>query len=617
MLWKKRYNLLATIAAMSLILVACGGSGDTGTIEETSEIGHQKVDTGDYSLGYGDQVINEGEPIEGGTLNIGLIADSAWTGILNPVLWTIDTDAALMGPIEGTFLTGDEDYKLVGGDEYGAAADIEYKEEANEVTITVKDGVKWHDGEPLTADDLVFAYEVIGHPDYTGVRYGDTMKNIVGMEEYRNGETETIKGMTLSDDKMSVTIKYHEFKPNMYSSGGGIWQSPIPRHYLEDIPVGDLEQADEVRVKPIGFGPFKVKNISDTAVEYEAFTDYHLGAPKIDSIILKRVPTSSVISSLHNAEYDWITGLPTDKFENYKDGIPGYQLVGHLNANYSYIGFKLGKWNSEEGQVEYDPEAKMSDKNLRQAMAYALDLETLSEQFYSGLRHRATSHIPPTFDKYFNDELEGYPHDPDKANQLLDEASYEWPEGEDYRLDKDGNPLTINFVTGAGSDIAEEIALYYQQAWASIGLNVEYSLKEINALFDDLEQDAEGIDVYSAGWNIGHDPTPHDFHAPNSAFNYPRYATEEHTALLDKIQSDEAFDDAFRTEAFKEWQAFRIEEVPEIPALWTTSLSIVNNRVSAFVHGSKPGTAKEHETFGLHQIQLLAEEPMSEDSPAP
>ena len=136
---------------MSLILVACGGSGDTGTIEKTSEVGHQKVDTGDYSLGYGDQVINEGEPIEGGTLNIGLIADSAWTGILNPVLWTIDTDAALMGPIEGTFLTGDEDYKLVGGDEYGAAADIEYNEEANEVTITVKDGVKWHDGEPLTA----------------------------------------------------------------------------------------------------------------------------------------------------------------------------------------------------------------------------------------------------------------------------------------------------------------------------------------------------------------------------------------------------------------------------------------------------------------------------------
>lgn len=259
----------------------------------------------------------------------------------------------------------------------------------------------------------------------------------------------------------------------------------------------------------------------------------------------------------------------------------------------------------------------MSDKNLRQAMAYALDLETLSEQFYSGLRHRATSHIPPTFDKYFNDQLEGYPHDPDKANQLLDEAGYEWPEGEDYRLDKDGNPLTINFVTGAGSDIAEEIALYYQQAWAQVGLHVEYTLKEINSLFDDLEQDAEAIDVYSAGWNIGHDPTPHDFHAPNSAFNYPRYATEEHTALLDKIQSDEAFDDAFRTEAFKEWQAFRIEEVPEIPALWTTSLSIVNNRVSAFVHGSKPGTAKEHETFGLHQIQLLAEEPMSEDSPAP
>ncbi len=70
------------------------------------------------------------------------------------------------------------------------------------MTIKIKDNVKWHDGEPVKAEDLEYAYLVIGHKDYTGVRYGDALiQGIVGMEEYHSGKASTISGIKVVDEK--------------------------------------------------------------------------------------------------------------------------------------------------------------------------------------------------------------------------------------------------------------------------------------------------------------------------------------------------------------------------------------------------------------------------------
>ena len=219
--------------------------------------------------------------------------------------------------------------------------------------------------------------------------------------------------------------------------------------------------------------------------------------------------------------------------------------------------------------------------------------------------------LPPTFAQYFNEDIEGFPYDVDKANQLLDEAGYEWEgePGEGYRLDKDGNPLKIKMIAMTGAD--ESLFLFYQQSWAAIGLDVQYELLEMNAFYDDVLNDAEGIDVFLGAWGVGHDPTPHGLYGPHSAFNYSRYESEEHNQLLADIQSAEAHDLEYRTEAFHKWQEFFMEEAPVFPTVWTTNLTLVNNRVSAYVHSNKPGMGKEYETYGLHNIELLADQPMT------
>ena len=619
LLLNKKYALLASSTLLALTLAACGGEsgqeegGQAGSGDQTEETNGEEssaVSVDDFES----TVENEGDPIDGGVAQVGIVSDTAWTGIFDWQLSQILIDDTLNEYTLGTLLAQNENFELVGGEEYGAAADIEIDEENNSVTITVHDDVYWHDGEQVTADDLVFAHEIIGDPDYTGNRYGEDFINIEGMEEFKNGEADSISGLELSDDEMSVTIHYKEFDPTMAQAGGGIWTTASPRHYLGDIPAEDLESHPNVRENPIGFGPFKVENVvPGESVELSAFEDYYAGEPKLDGITIERVPSSGVIESVRAGEFDWVDNVPVDQYDTFEEGIPGYTTLGYPGQNYEMIGFKLGEWDDENNRVVVDPDAKMADKNLRQAMGYALDLDQVGASFYSGLRQRATSHIIPNFTDFHRDDLEGYPYDPDRANQLLDEAGYEDVDGDGFREDPDGQPLEITYAARANSDVAEPIAQYFVQAWEDVGLNVSLldgRLHEVNAFYDRVQADDPDIDVYEAGFSIGSDPTPIDLYGPSEPNNYPRYESEENNDYLQAFVSDEAYDEDYRREVFYDWQEFFLDEAATIPTFWRTELQFVNNRVSAFAHNYLPYA--DPETYGLHQIELLAEEPLTE-----
>src|SRR5699024_6698384 len=93
--------------------------------------------------------------------------------------------------------------------------------------------------------------------------------------------------------------------------------------------------------------------------------------------------------------------------------------VGFLENAITYIGFKQGTWDEENGEVVPDPERVTSNKALRQAMAYAIDNNAIATKFYYGLRQNANSHITPNFTEYHNAEQEGYTFDPERSQQLL------------------------------------------------------------------------------------------------------------------------------------------------------------------------------------------------------
>ncbi|MBG9982274.1 oligopeptide ABC transporter substrate-binding protein [Aerococcaceae bacterium DSM 111020] len=546
------------------------------------------------------QVTHDGEAVEGGTLRYALNSDSNFEGVLNNMFYSSSPDAEVIGMFAESLYGYDENFLI----DNSGFADIEFNQEDKTVTITIPEGVKWHDGEDVTIDDAIFPYYVVGHPEYTGVRYSEDFMNVVGMEEYHAGETEEISGLERVDD-YTLKVSYKNFPNSMLQAGGGISSYIEPEHVFEGIEVKDMENSDPVRKNPIGFGAFKVDQITPgEAVSYSRFDDYYKGQPKIENIQLEVVSPSTIVTEMNNGNYD-IASLPADQFDTFADA-SNYTVLGVPANQYTYVGFKMGTWNDEEGKVNYDSERVVSNKALRQAMAYAVDNNAVAVEFYDGTRSAANSLIPEMFTEYHNADQEGYTYDPEKAKQILADAGFQDTDNDGFVEDPNGEKFQLNFASMAGGETAEPLALYYMQMWNEVGIDVKLvddQLLEFNSFYERIQTDDPAIDVYQAAWGTGGDPNPTGLYGPRSNFNYTRWETDEHNAILEKLNSDEAFDPDFKDEAFKEWQAYMHEEAPVFPTLFRHELTGVNQRVKNY--DIQIGT-----DLSLHELELTAEEPI-------
>lgn len=575
-------------------LAACGGNNG-GT---DSSGGNSATNTEDISK-MPLAVKNDDDAIKGGTLDVAVVMDTQFQGLFQKEFYEDNYDFQYMQPSHQSLFLNDADFKIVDG----GPADLKLDEENNTATITLRDDLKWSDGKDVTADDVIFSYEVIGDKDYTGIRYDSNFINVVGMEDYHAGKTETISGITKENDK-TVKIQYKEVHPGMLQVDGGVWGSALPKHAFEGIAVKDMESSDPVRKKPLSFGPYAMTNIvSGESVEYVPNEYYYGGKPKLDKIVFKSVTTASIAEALKSKQYDIALSMPTDTYTSYKD-TEGYQILGRPEQAYTYIGFKMGKWNDEAGKVEYDPNSKMADKALRQAMGYAVDNNAIGERFYNGLRTNATTLIPPVFGTLHDTKTKGYTLDLDKANKLLDDAGYKDVDGDGLREDKDGNKLTINFASMSGGETAQPLSDYYIQQWKEIGLDVQYTtgrLIDFQAFYDKVKNDDPGIDVFQAAWGTGTDPSPMGLYGPNSAFNYTRFESEENTKLLDAIDSKDSFDDDKRKEAYDAWQEYAADEAFVIPTLYRNEVLPISNRVKDFTW------AYDADTYPWSTVSVTAE----------
>ncbi|WP_087972474.1 oligopeptide ABC transporter substrate-binding protein [Oceanobacillus rekensis] len=611
--------LLALMLVLLLVLAACSGdsdedTGDSGATEdegteaETEE--EDPAEDGLYSIDdFEVDKMNAGEAIEGGTLNYGLVSDTVFEGILNRVFYEGNPDFEVLKFFDEDLLAIDNNFNYT----QDGAAQWELTENEDgtvTVTISIRDNVNWHDGEPVKAEDLAFAYEVIGSPEYTGLR-SYYIEDVVGMTEYNAGEADTISGLEIEDEK-TLNITFNTANPSLLASG--IWASPMPKHIFQDMDIADMPESDEVRVNPIGFGPFKVETITPgESVTYTANEDYWQGAPKLDGITLKVVDPTVVAQALETGEIDLVDSFPTDQFPDVEEKLTNVEFLGKIDEAYTYIGFKLGNWvpNDPEnpegaGEVVPDPDAKMADVNLRRAMWYAVDNDSVGEQFYNGLRWAGTTLIIPAFPDYYDDTVEAPSYDLDEANRILDEAGYEDVDGDGIRENPEGEELTIGFASMSGGDTAEPIANYYIQAWAKAGLKVELvdgRLMEFNSFYDRVEADDDAIDIYQGAWGTGTDVDQNGLYGRTAAYNYSRYASEENDELLAAGASPESMDIEYRKDIYKQWQELMVEEIPVFPTLYRSKLVSANERVTDY--SIQPSWNEK-----WHEVGVTQEEPV-------
>jgi len=569
---------LVVILLMILSLYACN-----------SEL--EEMESAVYSIeNFPEETTDQGKTKDGGTLQFGLVSDTAFEGKLHWNFYSSEPDAQILKWIDEPLLAMNENRHYTDD----GAASYEVSADEKTFTFTIREGVRWHDGIPVTAEDWAFSYEVIGHPDYEGIRYGTGFTNIEGMEAYHNEEANEISGIEVIDDK-TLQITYKEPTPSL--AAGGIWPYAMPKHIFEDIPVAEMAASDAVRRYPVGMGPFKVSRVTPgESIILKANKDYWQGEPVLDGVTIQVISPSNAVQSLRNGSIDMLSSFPVEQYPYVARSLPNVEFLGDVAQAYSYLGFKLGEWDAEKGEAVMDPDAKMADKVLRQAMGYAIDNEAVGREFYHGLRWNATSLIPPSYANYHDSEVETSTYQPEKAEQMLDEAGYADVDNDGFRENPEGEPLVINFAAMSGGDTAEAIAQYYVQSFRDVGLNVQLvdgRPLEFHTFYQRIEADDAEIDMYQGAWGTGSDVDPAPIYGRDAMLNYTRYTSDENDALLEAGVSKKAFNPNYRRQVYQEWQQLMAEEVPVIPTLYRATLIPVNKRVQNY--SIVPGWSDYHE----------------------
>lgn len=588
---KKVLSLALALIMVLTVFSACG-------TDESSAGSYEPADAEtSMSMEFPFAADNDAPAIEGGTLKVGLVGTGPFKGILSYVFVEGDDDMQILQWSEEGIVSFDENFVM---DQDGPCT-YTYDMDAKTITLTLHPDIKWHDGEPVTMDDLVFAYEVICHPDYTGPRWDERMENVVGALEYHSGNADSISGLVLSEDKMELTIHFQNFTPTLLV--GGFWTYAAPRHYLGGIPVNEMANHEKVRTNPIGFGPFIIKTIvPGEAVEFVRFDDYWRGTPKLDGVSISVINANLVPMAMENGELD-VCVLNAQLYPDYKNPV-NFQYVGELETTFNFTAFDLGDFDQEKETCVGDPAKKMTNLNLRKAIGYAVDNAALGRDLWNGLRVLATTIITPRHEGYQNKDMAGYYYNPDLSRQLLDEAGYIDVDGDGYREDPDGNQLTIywGMMEGTGADT---VAQFKIQCWADVGLRVELylgRLHDYNVYYDYLQYDQEGLDMFDGAWGTGFDPNPFSLWGDHD-WNYPHITYPELTAAMEDCVSEESWDDEFRTNAYWKWQELFFDYAPAIPTLWRTEIRAVNNRVKNYDMSSPDIDMR------LHLLELTAPAP--------
>ena len=598
---------LALISGM-LLLASCGGINDGGAKDAQKEA----IDVSTVESQYPSYVENEGNPVETSVLKVAVVSDSPFRGIFNGFLYSDSLDGSFMASTMNGAFPIDADLKIIlDSDETPIKVSVNPEEKT--VTYKINPNFKWSNGEPVTTKDIVKTYEIMANQEYItsskSLRYNKNRKAIVGIEEYNEGKADKISGLEVIDDS---TMKIHlkEMTPSVYW-GGNFVPEFVNAKQFEGIPMDKITESDALRKNPLSYGPYVIKEIvQGEKVIFEANPYYYKGEPKIKRLEMEILPPSQQVAAIKAGKYDIVLKVSPEIFPELEK-LDNINILTKKAGSMNYIAFKLGKWDDEKNEVVTDPNSKMYDLNLRKAIAYAIDMDAVSKQFYHGLSTPAKSQLSPLFPSLHNPEINGFKQDVEKAKKLLDEAGFKDVDGDGIREGKDGKPVKYTLAMMSGGEIAEPLAQYYIQQWKAIGLDVELldgRLLDSKNFYNRVNGDDPAIDFCIAGIGFGTDPQQLAIFGKNAKFNISRYISDNLEAALDATVSKDAMNEEYRVKAYKDYEKVFMEEIPAVPILNKLDILVVNKRIKKY--DWRPNVDGKPNTFKWSMIEVVAPQPI-------
>lgn len=479
-----------------------------------------------------------GPTIVGDTMIMGSIGDAS---TLLPVLASDSASSDINGLVYNGLVRYDKNFNIEGE----LAESWEISPDNLTLTFYLRKGVRWHDGAPFTAEDVLFTYRLLVDPN-TPTAYAERYLQVADAEVV---------------DAYTFRVRYHKPLATALIS----WAFSIhPKHLLEGKDITKSSLASH----PIGTGPYRfVEWRRGEKIVLEANPDYFEGPPHIHRVLYRIIPDlSTMFLELQSGGLDYM-GLTPIQY-TMQTGTPAirrrFRKYQYPASAYSYLGYNLRR-------------PLFQDKRVRQALSYAIDKQEIIDGVLLGLGQVATGPYKPGSWAH-NPQVRRYKYDPDRSRELLAEAGWRDNDG-DGILDKDGKPFVFTIVTNQGNDQRVKAGEIIQRRLAEVGIEVKLRVIEWAVFLKEFINPGN-FDATILAWTIVPDPDGYNiWHSSKTRvgeLNFIAYNNAEVDRLLEKGRR--TMDQAKRKKAYDRLQEILAEEQPYTFLYVPDSLPIVASR---------------------------------------
>lgn len=447
-------------------------------------------------------------------------------------------------------------------------------------TFTLRDGLTFDDGDPLTTEDVAFTLTLLHDPSYSGGT-DITEAHIVGGDAYKNGDATAIEGINIIDEQ-TIEITTEEVNAQSLRLLGG--QVLKKAYYGKDYKKGELNYLNDLHLKPVGAGPYRfVEYLPGQEIRYEANEFYYEGKPEAEHFIYKTTEGDSQ-QFFQTGELDYSAFAANQQNYEFLELLGFANIHIYTSSAYGYVAFNHEK-------------PLFKDPKVRQAFTYGLDRQTIIDTFYQGYAEVANVPVSPSSWAY-TDEVGDTSYDPEKAKQLLEEAG--WVEGNDGIREKDGEKLTVYYFTSAGG-LADTFIPIAKENYAAIGIDFQVEQMDFNALLSRVEKGDHDLASFSTPMLTDPYNGIVNFHTKSNSDTFKGFGNDEIDRLIDATIA--TTDQAERTEAFHNLYGALEEDPPVILMSYTKVLSGTNARVEGFDPNGYRGIASSLKDLKVVPVQ--------------
>jgi peptide/nickel transport system substrate-binding protein len=413
--------------------------------------------------------------------------------------WTSDPDS--LNPFTGYSISSYEiwalNYDKLGYNDAATLKDVPGLAESWSVspdgktwTFHIRKGVKWQDGQPLTARDVVFTYNyIIDNKMATYAMHVATIDKVVATDDY--------------------TVEIHCSKPTTNMLGTYIYI--LPEHIWSKVSGKAAATTYQNNPPIVGTGPFQtVERKKDGFVRMVANKDYWRGAPKIDEVIFETYQNAdTMVQDFKAGRLDAVSSPPESQLKSLN------ATSGIRAMSYNTKGFDELAFNCYTGAKSKGAKA-LTDPAFRRALNWAIDKQRINDFAYNGLANLGTSVIQSDYyhdpDWHWEPPADvKYGFDLEKCKQLLDAAGYKDVNGDGLREDKAGKPMTLRLWARSDSMESQTAGKLIAGWFKQVGLKINFQVMESGAMSDAIynfqgPDYAPDFDMFLWGWGGGIDP---------------------------------------------------------------------------------------------------------------